>query len=216
MNNSENYNPSVERPGCVTAYAVLVWLGAAVYLCGALFLALTSFSDPDFILFGLILALIISAFAIIPIALGIGLWKMTMWGWWLVVVSNGFGVLGGLLNLLGGVLLFAQDTGAFSVLCGAVISLAINGTILYWFITNRSMFGSYTTKTVMGPDGEMVKERVRTSEFDVASAVAIVGMIAIFCLIPIVTIAILTLLGPQIGNVFSRITVGLESTPLPR
>ncbi len=68
----------------------------------------------------------------------------------------------------------------------------------------------------MGPDGELIKERVRTTGFDTASAVAIVGVIAVVCLIPIMTIAILTLLGPQIGNVFSRITAGLEATPLPR
>lgn len=213
---SYEYEQSVDRPGCVTAYAVLAWFGAAVYLCAALFVAVSSLSDPDFAIFGLILALIISAFSLLPILTGIGLWKMTMWGWWLVVVVNGLGVAGSLLNLLVTVLLVSQEPDAISTLCGSVIGLAIYGYIFYWFITNRSLFGSYTTQTVMGPDGELIKERVRTTGFDTASAVAIVGVIAVVCLIPIMTIAILTLLGPQIGNVFSRITAGLEATPLPR
>lgn len=214
--NSYEYEQSVDRPGCVTAYAVLVWFGAAAYICGALFVAVSSFSDPDFAIFGLILALIIGAFSLLPIFTGIGLWKMTMWGWWLVVVVNGLGVAGSLLNMLGGVLLVSQEPDAIGTLCGSVIGLAINGYILYWFITNRSLFGSYTTQTVMGLDGEIIKERVRTTGFDTASAVAIVGVVAVMCLIPIMTIVVLTLLGPQIGNVFSRITAGLEATPLPR
>ncbi|MBX3058973.1 MAG: hypothetical protein KF770_21105 [Anaerolineae bacterium] len=215
MNYAE-LKPAVDRPGCVTAYAVLLWLAAAVYICGALTVGVFSLSDTNMAAIGLILALIVAAFAVIPILMGIGLWKMTMWGWWLVVISNGLGVMGGLLNLLGGMLLLTEDPTAIATLCGAVIGLAINGYILYWFITNRVLFGSYTTQNVVGLEGEIIKERVRTTGFDTASAIAIVGMVAVLCLIPIFTIAILTLLGPQIGNVFSRITAGLEATPLPR
>ena len=44
----------------------------------------------------------------------------------------------------------------------------------------------------------------------------VVGLIAIFCMLPCVAIMILTLLGPQIGNVFSRVTAGLgTATPFP-
>ncbi|NJN53442.1 MAG: hypothetical protein HC804_01035 [Anaerolineae bacterium] len=139
-----------------------------------------------------------------------------MWGWWLAVTINGLGVIGGVLNVLFGVLLLTESSAAFSTLCGAVVGLAIYSYILYWFITNRTLFGSYTTQTAMGLDGDIVKERVRTTSFDTASAVAIVGVIAMLCLLPIFVIAMLTLMGPQIGNVFSRITAGLEATPLPR
>lgn len=47
----------------------------------------------------------------------------------------------------------------------------------------------------------------------IAVVIGVIGTMC--CLIPFVAIAILTLLGPQIGNVFSRITAGLESTPIP-
>ncbi|MCL4265191.1 MAG: hypothetical protein KJ069_18385 [Anaerolineae bacterium] len=214
--NSMEYSPSVDRPGCVTAYAVLAWFGAAAYICGALALAVSGLSDPEFTVFGLILALVIGVLSLLPILTGIGLWKMTMWGWWLVVLINGLGVAGSLLNMLVAVLLVSQEPNAIGTLCGGVIGLAIYGYILYWFITNRSLFGNYTTQTVMGLDGEIIKERVKTRGFDTASAIAIVGVVAVMCLIPIFTIIVLTLLGPQIGNVFSRITAGLEATPLPR
>ena len=40
----------------------------------------------------------------------------------------------------------------------------------------------------------------------------VVGLVVfIFCVLPICVIAILTLLGPQIGNVFSKITNGLSA-----
>jgi len=47
-----------------------------------------------------------------------------------------------------------------------------------------------------------------------AAAITAVGCLLILVIVPVITIAILTLLGPQIGSVFSDITSGL-STPIP-
>ncbi|NJN53441.1 MAG: hypothetical protein HC804_01030 [Anaerolineae bacterium] len=55
MNHLDTYDSSIDRPGCVTVYALLAWLGATSYICGALFLAAISLSDPD-AAFGLIFA----------------------------------------------------------------------------------------------------------------------------------------------------------------
>lgn len=43
---------------------------------------------------------------------------------------------------------------------------------------------------------------------------AIIGaIVAFFCLVPILVIAILAIVGPQIGNIFSRVTNGLSGAP---
>lgn len=41
--------------------------------------------------------------------------------------------------------------------------------------------------------------------------IAVGAVVFIFCVLPICIIAILTLMGPQIANVFSKITNGLGS-----
>lgn len=208
----------VDRPGCVTAYAVLAFVAGGLYIVGSLIVAVGSFSDPDTVLFGLMGAVCVGLFAAIPIATGIGLWKMAKWGWWIVVILNGFGIALGLLYFLMSFLVFAtgDPTNAMSLFCGTVIGLAINGGILYWFIQNRSLFESPPVyEKVVGPDGEIIEKEVQKSGMDGVAIVIIVGVFALMCLVPVVVIAILTLLGPQIGEVFSRITADLSVTPMP-
>lgn len=45
--------------------------------------------------------------------------------------------------------------------------------------------------------------------------VVIFAVFIFICLASVVAIAILALLGPQIGNVFSQINSGLQATPIP-
>lgn len=198
----------VERPGCVTAYALILWLAAGAYIVAALSTAVISLTNPDSAFIGLFGAVCVSLFALIPILTGIGLWKMRLWSWWLVVILNAFGFLAGLLYLLAGVVLMTETADVLVFVCGAALGLALNGGILYWFTKNRALFAA--VQTVTGPDGEIVH---KSTSIDTGAIIAIVGIVAILCLIPIFAIAMLTLLGPQIGNVFSTITAGLEATP---
>jgi uncharacterized membrane protein len=43
----------------------------------------------------------------------------------------------------------------------------------------------------------------------------LVGVLLLCCIIPLCVMAMLTLMGPSIGNVFSDVIIGLEATPLP-
>lgn len=43
----------------------------------------------------------------------------------------------------------------------------------------------------------------------------LVGVLVLCCIIPLCIMAMLTLMGPSIGNVFSDVITGLEMTPLP-
>lgn len=197
-----------ERPGCVSAYAILMWIAGGIYIIGSFFVAIPTASIPDggagiavftFVCMGL--------FAAIPILVGIGLWRMKQWAWWLVVIGQSLGVLGAALNVVFSLLVPDGETASFSI-GGSIFGGLLNGAILYWFITNRHYF--FGPVYVMGPDGKAIPKPGSQSDNRATTAI-VIGVVAIACIIPIVVIAILTLLGPQIGNVFSRIVVGLEA-----
>lgn len=190
-----------DRPGCVTAYAVLLWLGSASLLLGSL----SSFSDPTL---GPAAAVCPGLFALGLIAIGFGLWRMQKWGWWLVVIIQSLGVAAALLNLVSGLFL-TEGSGGTLILYG-VVAGAVSGGILYWFINNRHEFApAYTYQTNIGLDGESVAGRVPTSNKNTTTI--IVGVVLAVFLVPVCLIAILTLLGPQVGDVFSRIVNELSA-----
>jgi hypothetical protein len=191
-----------DRPGCVTAYAVLLWLWSG-------FLALSTlsfFSDPAL---GPVAAVCPGLFTIVLLASGIGLWRMQPWGWWPVVIIQSIGVVGAVLNLFTG-LSQADGAGGGSIL-GAIVAGAISGGILYWFIKNRDLFsGSYIYSINNGSDGEPVAGQ-RSASNNNTTTIIVVGTILAVFLVPVIIIAVLTLLGPQIGEVFSQIVNELSA-----
>lgn len=209
-----------ERPGCVTAYAILLWVGAALGLFAGLcgLSSMMSFAGGglggfEFIIIGMLLVLLA-----INVVTGIGLWQMKKWGWAMVIVLHGLSVLLGLLSMAltlftlvtaGGEYVVAEPT----ILCGNLGSLAISGFILYWFITNRELFnGGMAVKTVVGPDGEIAPQPVEKKTSDATMILAVSGgLVLVFVLICVVVFVMLVMLGPQIGNVFSQITFSLEN-----
>jgi len=194
-----------ERPGCVTAYAILAWVGAAVYLIAAFVAGMSIASEV--ITAGVMILVCGWLLAAIPIATGFGLWQMKKWGWGLVILSQTVGVIGGLFYMLAA-FLAANIYEALPLLCGGLTGLLINGGILYWFVTNRHLFDRPTY--IMGPEGTMVQK----SADNTMVIIVIGGVVIVLCLVPIFIIAILTLLGPQIGEVFSNIVDEL-GTPMP-
>lgn len=181
-----------DRPGCVTAYAVLLWLGGGLLALGSLI----SFIDPTE---GPGVGIVVGMFALLPIMTGVGLWRMQKWGWWLVVITQSLAVVVALFSLLSGLLLNAIVTGA------------ISGGILYWFINNRQIFlGPFMPHPGVGPEGEPVVGGVPTSKSN-NTTVIVVGIVLAVFLVPVCIIATLTLLGPQIGDVFSQIVNELSA-----
>jgi hypothetical protein len=61
----------------------------------------------------------------------------------------------------------------------------------------------------------MEKEGKSSRSGPMVIGAVLIGLVVIACLLVVVTIAILALLGPQIGNVFSQINSGLQTTPIP-
>jgi hypothetical protein len=208
-----------ERPGCVTAYAIFLWataaLGFFVGLCGLSSL-IGAFGGGlggfEIIIIGVVMVLLA-----INVVTGIGLWQMKKWGWALVVVIQGLNVVSQLLSMTVTLLTVVGAGGDFpaiqpSVLCGNLIGLLVSGFILYWFVSNRQLFnGGPAYKSVVGIDGELVQEPVKkTSDATMLLAVG-GGLVLVFILICVVVVALLAIMGPQIGNVFSQITFELEN-----
>ena len=179
-----------DRPGCVTAYAVLLWLGGGFLVLGALIEFIVSSE-------GSLVGVLVGLFALVPIVTGVGLWRMQKWGWSLVVVTQSLGVIAALFSLISGLLLNAIVTGA------------VSGGILYWFFSNRQLFlGPFTHHAGVGAEGAPVSKGSNTT-------IIVVGIVVAVVLVPICIIATLTLLGPGIGDVFSRIVNDLSATPVP-
>ncbi len=210
---------AVNRPGCISAYAILLWLGGAFYILSALCLGVAGLIDTSNLAryvgevgdSSVMIALLVGAvclglLGVVPIVTGVGLWQMKDWAWWLVVVLQSLGLaltavslctsLVG-LGVSSGGQSTSETTTVVSDLIGVLVAAAINGGILYWFLKNHDLF--------RGGAGAQPGQKAATGTV-VAIVLAVVG---IFVLVPIVVIVILALLGPAIANVFSNIMVNI-------
>lgn len=203
-----------DRPGCVTAYALLLWIAGSLYIIGALCVGISGFGAIGGGLgsFEICLGLLSLLLAAVPVAAGVGIWQMRTWGWALVIVMQSLSILLAVLQIVVFTLAGAADN--LSLFAGSIIGLAVSGYIVYWFAKNRALFdGAPAYQTVIGPDGEAVLEPVAKKGTDTGTIIAVVGGLALVSiLVCVVVIAVLAILGPQIGNVFSQITFELEST----
>jgi len=185
-----------DRPGCVTVYAVLLWLGGGFLVLGSLIEFIAPSEGP-------LVGVLVGLFALVPLVTGVGLWRMQKWGWWLVVVTQSLGVVAGFLNLVSGLLLNGIVTGV------------VSGGILYWFINNRQpFFGPFTHHAAVNAAGEPVAGGAPPSKGN-NTTIVVVGIVVAVVLVPVCIIATLTLLGPGVGDVFSRIVNDLSVTPVP-
>ncbi len=118
-----------ERPLGVTILAVLAFLGGILLiLVGILAAALgAAFATamihgvpgfPAFLAAALGIALIVGG--VIELIIGWGLWKGAGWAWWLTVIFTALGLLIAIASLVSGNV-------------GSVVSLIIDGIILYYF-----------------------------------------------------------------------------------
>ena len=175
-----------DRPGCVTAYAVLLWLGGGLLVLVALIAFVAPTEEPG-------VGVVVGLFALLPIITGVGVWRMQKWGWWLVVITQSLGVVAGFLNFVSGLLLSGIVTGI------------VSGGILYWFINNRQLFfGPFTHHAGVNAAGEPVVGGAPASKGN-NTTIIVVGLVLAVFLVPVCIITFLTLFGPNINNVFSQI-----------
>lgn len=110
-------NAAGERPGCVTAYAVLLGIAGVMFALGGI---LMSEGDDGLLLFvgGIVGALLC-------FVLARGLWRMRRWARVLALVVVGLGIAGNLFRVSG---LFTGDISG-QVLVSGVIGLFVGGII---------------------------------------------------------------------------------------
>jgi hypothetical protein len=113
------------RPGCVTAFAILLGVAAVFYSLGSLLGLLGSFGDTGRLI-EIGTTLVLSG---LYIAVAIGLWSMKNWARIAVIVLQGLGTL-----ILFGLL--------FSGMLYAVIGIIVGVYIIYWFVVNGKYFKS--------------------------------------------------------------------------
>jgi uncharacterized membrane protein (DUF2068 family) len=146
------------RPGCVTAYAILMFLGAGlmafstmiislVFLAGNNTVALKnqnlglnnlgSIGTIGFVfIFGFIAILIV-----FYIIIGLGLWNLKNWARYLVIVLQGIGLLGNIISIFRSFIDSSNAQGnPIAAISGSLFSLVLGGIVIYWFGAHGEYF----------------------------------------------------------------------------
>ena len=136
------YTPPVEaRPGCVSAYAILLFIAAGLSLIGTLFGGLEGADAASIV--------VIFAGIGLNIALGIGLWQLKEWARVLLLVLLGLGMVGSLLFVLlmavgianlGPLDIFGIGDYFALLIFLILIGVAVSGYVFYWFAANKKYF----------------------------------------------------------------------------
>lgn len=124
------------RPGCVTAYAVLLGAGAGLMAIGGMIGGILALGDD--VAAGLVLMAVSSVLAILYFLLARGLWNMRNWARIIIII---FQILGVLISLLQ-ISLKIVIGGSISAieLTAFIFGLAMAGYVIYWFASHGEYF----------------------------------------------------------------------------
>jgi len=144
---------TVRRPGCLTAYALLLLVSAALAGVGMILGGVEQARRAPAAGIGLILGGILTAALIGSLARG--LWRMRSWARVVAMVLQGLTLvvyaLGVVVALAGPAIPGAAQLDPASGLCGAVVGLTISASILGWFGRNRRLFDGVGQKATVSP-----------------------------------------------------------------
>jgi hypothetical protein len=142
---------------------------------------------------GIILALFMGAMAILPIMMGVGIWLMTRWAWWIVIIGQSFALVNSILLALGSLFLGDRVIVA-SALISAMVSVVANGGFIYYFFINQELFNVGDPETGVS--------------FETVLAV-IAAMVIVMILIPAALAGFVMLLGCSVPDVLNDIVRNL-------
>jgi hypothetical protein len=128
----------------VTAYAVLLGISAGLIAIAGLIFGVGMLGD-ELVVLGLLFIVVAVVIAALYFLLARGLWQLKNWARIIIIVLQGIGLLGSLLQLLLALSAYSLSsygfgTDATTLICGAVVGLAIEGYIIYWFASNGEYF----------------------------------------------------------------------------
>jgi alpha-tubulin suppressor-like RCC1 family protein len=132
-----------QRPGCLTAYALLLLLTGLGLALGGFTVGIVTAAEnrwePDTVV-------LVSSLLIIGLLIGVianGLLKMKRWAWVVIIIFQTITVLSYLIAFLVGFLTGEQGMqGSYGGVGGIVLGLIIQGAILNWFANHRELFES--------------------------------------------------------------------------
>jgi hypothetical protein len=136
--NAAPYLPAKkERPGCVTAYAVLLFIGAGILVLAGLIggISLINYKPAlgvIYIVGGLL-------FAIFYFFLGRGFWRLQNWARITIIVLQSLGIVVGLVELCYVFSMAGANISPVSIIT-LLISFGLGGYIIYWFSTHGDIF----------------------------------------------------------------------------
>jgi hypothetical protein len=113
-----------QRPGCVTAFAILVVIGAIFSVLNQFIPVISGSAWDEGNIIGAVVALSLAG---LSIAVAVGLWRLKNWARIATIVLLG-------LNML--ILVALLASGFYP----AVIGILVNGYCIYWFAANKQYF----------------------------------------------------------------------------
>jgi hypothetical protein len=150
------YTPWVEtktRPGCITIYVVLLFLGAASFLCGGIVGSTNPLNESDR-LFNIAAGISMGLVGLFMLVLGIGLWQLKNWARIAAIVFQSLGIVGGIFSTYAAITTSStalnQNVSPFMTITVAIIAIAVQITIISWFVRNGQYF-SRQAQPIMAP-----------------------------------------------------------------
>ncbi len=130
---------SRERPGCVTVYAILMVIAAALILFGSFALSGSSSGysyGSASSLSGFVILIAIGG-AIYNFIAAYGIWNLKSWGRIMVLIGVGLGIVSNVIQLFSGM---SASGGSQGTLLGAIIGIPLAAYVFYWFYNNGELF----------------------------------------------------------------------------
>jgi hypothetical protein len=130
---------SRDRPGCVTAYAILVGIGSGIIGLGGLAVGVAQLSQPGNAGAGLATITIAVTVGVLCGLFTRGIWHLKNWARIVVIVLQGIACAAYLLSACASLASSSRTTSGPALL-SALVGLAISGVIIYWFVSHGEYF----------------------------------------------------------------------------
>lgn len=134
----------LDRPGCLTAYAIFLIMTSLIILLGGTCGGFSMLTTGTEVVGGAVSFVVSLVMGVLGLLLARGLWLMKNWARIGVILTQGAGMIIGLLTILS--LLFPLSTtegvemNPSGIIFGGIVGLIIPGVILVWFMRNGKDF----------------------------------------------------------------------------
>lgn len=128
-----------DRPGCLTAYAILLGIASGFIGLGGLAVGVVQVGQPGNAGAGLVTMTIAVTVGVLYGLLTRGIWRMRNWARVVVIVLQGIACAINVLSACAS-LSTSSSTASGPVLLAAFAGLAISGVIIYWFASHGEYF----------------------------------------------------------------------------